>query len=216
MEKMVFQSPKQYRIVAVKKLLNGNGIPVSSIKLYINVEWSHGGRRGSGRTTDVMESRDELNVPIEEFHDELNDSQTFELYTFMQYEYSAIELIENTDREKLFNDCVFKSDDYDEAFEVYLLLKRNNIRCEDVHTADDYYTVSADPGDMDDALEIIETRYGNRMLQSKESIEPVFEEYREKRRFAHLLPIILIICVLFVRVEGRFIIEFLWEWILQR
>jgi len=81
MEKLIFQSPKKQRIMAVQKILRENNIPVSSIKIYIYVEWSHSNVEDGGMVKESLEKRDELTIPIEYFNEKLNDSQTFEIYT---------------------------------------------------------------------------------------------------------------------------------------
>jgi len=158
MERMVFQSPKKHRIIAIKALLAENGIPVTSIKLHIRVEWSHWSQAGieaRKKHTEAREKRNELNIPIEEFNDKLNDAQTFELYTHEKYEEAALELIEHCDEETFFGDCIFKSESYDEAFEIYSLLNKNNIPCDDIFPGADAYLLFIDPEYMDKAMELI-------------------------------------------------------------
>lgn len=155
MEKIIFQSPRKHRIIAIKNLLTENNIPISSIKLHIYVEWSHGGRRGGGRIIESMERRDELNFPIEDFNEKLNDSQTLEIYTDEKYEDKALEIIENINIEAFFNDCIFKSENYDEALEKYLLLIKNNISRDDVFANNEEYLLSIDPEDKDEAIKIL-------------------------------------------------------------
>lgn len=70
---------------------------MTSIKLYIYVEWGFDGRRGGDRIIKSNEKRDELDIPIEEFNEKLNDAQTFELYTDEKYEDATIKLIEKCD-----------------------------------------------------------------------------------------------------------------------
>jgi len=164
LERLVFQSPKRHRIIAVKKLLAQNEIPVTSVKLYIQIQWNHGGIKSGQagqRITETMERRNELNVPIEEFDEKLNDAQTFELYTTAQHEEAAIALIESRDEESFFGDCIFRSDNYDEAFEVYTLLNKNNIPCADIVPGTDAYLLFIDPEDMDKARALIKRKYGN-------------------------------------------------------
>ena len=158
MEKIIFQSPKKHRVIAIKNLLTENNIPISSIKLYIYVEWSYGGRKGGARIIKFMEKRDELNFPIEDFNEKLNDSQTLEIYTDDKYEDKAVEIIENLNIETFFDDCIFKSINYDEAFEKYLLLIKNNIPCDDVFTNNEEYLLFIDPENREKAINILEKR----------------------------------------------------------
>ena len=161
MEKMIFQSPKKHRIIAIKRLLTENNIPITNIKLHLFVKWSHGGINAGQagiRITEAREKRNELNIPIEEFNEKLNDAQTFELYTAEEYEEAALELIEDCDEETFFGDCVFKSESYDEAFEIYTLLNKNNIPCDDIFPGVDAYLLFVDPEYMDKAMELIEQK----------------------------------------------------------
>jgi hypothetical protein len=120
------------------------------------VAWSTYKRKTNTGKIEERESCDELNVPIEEFNEKLNDAQTFELYTDEKYEDAAEKLIENCDEETFFDDCIFKSKNYDEAFEVYRLLNKNNIPCDDVFTSVDEYLLFIDPENKDEAAKIIE------------------------------------------------------------
>jgi hypothetical protein len=211
METLVFQSPKKHRIIAVKKLLSDNNIPITSIKLHVFVKWSHGGRRGGGRITDSMERRDELNVPIEEFSGKLNDSQTFEIYTYEKYEDNALELIENINEETLFGDCIFKSKCYDEVFEKYLLLQRNNIPCDEIVAIDEEYLLFMDIENIDKAKEILEPNNQNRTIHYEYKIskpkENRSQENRDNNIFKYILPLIIIIIFLFIRIDNEFIVE---------
>ena len=167
---MVFRSPKRHRVIAIKNLLAEHNIPVTNIKLHISVTWSHGGINAGQagiRVTETREKRNALNVPIEEFTDKLNDAQAFELYTEAQYKDMAIELIESCDEETFFGDCIFKSEKYDEAFEVYQLLNKNNIPCNDVFPAVDGYVLFIDPVYIDKALEIIQQKYKEKNYKYK-------------------------------------------------
>jgi len=180
MEKMIFQSPKKHRIIAIKKLLAENDIPITSIKLHISVTWSHGGINAGQagiRVTETREKRNELNVPIEEFNDKLNDAQTFELYTSKEHKEAALELIEGCDEETFFGDCIFKSENYDEAFEIYLLLNKNNIPCDDVFPGADGYLLFIDPKYMDKAIEIIEQKNQKRKKRKAKNRIDQIEQY---------------------------------------
>jgi len=177
---MIFQSPKRHRIIAIKKLLAENNIPITNIKLHISVAWSHGGINAGQagiRVTETREKRNELNVPIEEFTDKLNDAQTFELYTYEEYEQAALELIESCNEETFFGDCIFKSESYDEAFEIYLLLNKNNIPCEDIFPGADGYLLFIDPKYMDKALEIIEQKKQKRKKEKTKNRIDQIEQY---------------------------------------
>jgi hypothetical protein len=156
MEKLIFQSPKKHRIIAIKKLLIENDIPISNIKLYIYVEWNHGGRKGGKGITQYIEKRDILDLPIEDFNEKLNDSQTFEIYTDDKYEDKALEIIENINIGTFFGDCIFKSVNYDETFEKYLLLTKRNIPCDDVFINNEEYLLFADPENRENAMNILE------------------------------------------------------------
>ena len=158
METMVFQSPKKHRIIAVKYLLRDNNIPITSVKISIYVEWSHGGRRGAGRVKEIIEKRDELNIDIEFFNEKLNDAQTFEIYVDEKHEEAAINLIENINIETFFDDCIFKSTCYDAAFDVCKFLKKNKISCDEIFTTDDGYLVFIDIEKKEEALKLLEVK----------------------------------------------------------
>ena len=165
METVVFQSPKKHRIIAVKNLLIENNIPITCVKIHVYVEWTTYNRRTNTEFKEKRESCDELNVPIEEFYEKLNDAQIFELYTDEKYEDAAEKLIENCDEETFFDDCIFRSKNYDEAFEVYRLLIKNNIPCDDISTSVDEYLLFIDPENKEKAAKIIEqnNKYKARM-----------------------------------------------------
>jgi len=189
---MIFQSPKRHRIIAVKKLLAENDIPITSIKLHIRVEWSHwrqGGIQAVKKYTEAGEKRNELNVPIEEFNEPLNDAQTFELYTAEEYEEAALELIDDCDEETFFGDCIFKSESYDEAFEIYSLLNKNNIPCDEIFPGVDAYLLFIDPEYMDKAKELIEQKNDKRTRKKdKNQIDHYDDEtgYRKNSLFRFL------------------------------
>jgi hypothetical protein len=182
MESLVFQSPKKHRIIAIKKLLIENNIPVTSIKLHIYLT-------AYSRISE-KEICDELNVPIEEFNEKLNDAQTFELYTDEKFEERAINIIENCDVETFFNDCIYKSNNYDEAFEIYQLLNNNNLQCDDIFTTIDIYTnigkylLFIDPENKDEAIKIIEQRnkVKNREYQNVKTNELFDQDYYENKK----------------------------------
>ncbi|MCL2007763.1 MAG: hypothetical protein FWG77_06710 [Treponema sp.] len=160
-EKLIFSSPKKYKIIAIKNLLENNDIPISSIKIHIQVRWSLAGVKGSGRVTGGRERRDNLNVPIEEFNEKLNDAQTFELYTYEEYENMTLEIIEKNVDYNFFGDYIFRTDNYDQIYEIYLNLKRNNIPCDNIVTKyDDYdneeYLLFTDPENREPALSMID------------------------------------------------------------
>jgi hypothetical protein len=213
MEVMVFQSPKKHRIIAVKKLLSENSIPTTNIKLHIYVEWSHGGRRSGPRITETVEKSDELNVPIEDFNEKLNDSQTLELYVDEKYEDLAIRLIENVNIETFFDDCIFKSNNYDEVFEKYLLLRKNNIPCEDdIIPNDDEYLLFIDPEYKEEAINVIEPKKENKEYiyeyeQINKKDNSFVQEYKERNIFKYFIPLIIILVILFIKIGNEYIIE---------
>ena len=188
MEKMVFQSPKKHRIIAIKNLLTENNIPVTNIKLHIRVEWSHGGGRYYGKFTETREKRNELNVPIEEFDEKLNDAQTFELYTDAEHEDEAIALIEDCDEETFFGDCIFRTKNYDEAFEMFLLLNKNKIPCDEVFPGVEDYLLFIDPLYTAEALKTIERNQEDKFFKRKnrKAKEPSDRDYQKSNLFKTL------------------------------
>ena len=188
--------------------------------MYIYVQWSHGGRKGGGRITEERERRDELTIPIEDFTGKLNDAQTFELYTDGRYETAAIALIEECDQETLFDDCVFRSVNYDEVFEMYLLLKGNNIPCDEVVAGflqddSEAYFLFADPEHKDDALAVI-GRHNRTEAKSyeRQNAEPIkrkelfAEERHESKALRYiLLAVIGIACISLLRVNNESLIK---------
>ena len=221
MEKMVFKSPKRHRIIAIKQLLAQNNIPVTSIKLHIHVEWTHWRQAGiqtHKKHTETREKRNELNVPIEEFTDTLNDAQTFELYTTEDHEDAALELIEACDEAVFFGDCIFRSEHYDEAFQIYTLLNRNNIPCDEIFPGVNEYLLFIDPVYMNKAIEIIEQknhRYRTRAVKNEfagESFVSEFpqEQHRNRRSiFRYVLPAALVLLALTLRINDESLIEIL-------
>ncbi|MCL2374374.1 MAG: hypothetical protein FWC65_03930 [Treponema sp.] len=179
MDKMVFQSPKKHRIISVKKLLEENDIPITSIKLHIRVEWGQGGGR---------EKRNELIVPIEEFNDKLNDAQTFELYAAEEDEDIAIELVESCDEETFFADCVFKSTNYDEVFEIRALLQKNKIPCDDIFPGAEEFLLFVNPENMQEAQHIIARKYEGEILRKRKAEEPAAQTYQKTNLLKILFP----------------------------
>jgi hypothetical protein len=161
MEIMIYCSPKKYKIVAIKDYLIKNNIPITGIKLGFYLRLSSGGGKSGPTITEKIEKHDDLNIPIEEFNEILNDSQIFEIYIDEKYEKDADKLFENLDIETFFNDCIYKSNNYDEAFAIYQLLLKNNLQCDDIFTITDIDTnveehlLFLDPEKKEDALKII-------------------------------------------------------------
>ena len=178
------------------------------------------GEGGGGVITGERERRDELTVPIEDFTGTLNDAQTFELYTDERYESTAIALIEASDQETLFGDCVFKSVNYDEVFEIYSLLKMNNIPCDEVVAGflqDDgeAYFLFANPESKDDALKLIQQ---HNKIEAKayeyQNAEPIKrkelfgKERHESKALRYILFIaIFVVCISLLRIDNKSLIE---------
>ena len=218
MEKVIYQSPKKHRIIAIQDLLIKNNIPVTSIKLHISI------RSGGGRGGVVQIARsDDLNVPIEEFNEPLNDAQAFEIYVDEQHELTAAQLIEECDEETFFDDCVYKSTNYDEALEMYFLLTRNNVPCDEVctvyaHTDSEEYLLFTAPEQKETAIKLIkgenifETREREIYLEINDEPQESFlnnegPEKKGKSIFKFLIPLIIIACILLLRVDNEFIFE---------
>jgi hypothetical protein len=215
METVVYQSPRKHRIIAIQNLLIKNNIPVTSIKLHICVSSRDvigGGRRGN---IVQIERSDDLNVPIEEFNEKLSDVQTFEVYTDAQYETKAMALIEKCDEETFFDDCIFKSNNYDEAFEIYLQLIRNNISCDEVATIfaenGEEYALFTDPDEKESAIRLINQsdKPEPKIYETDNTTQSEFfdSEKREKSISRYILPAIIIVCILLLRIDNQFIIE---------
>ncbi|MDR1429782.1 MAG: hypothetical protein LBI85_05785 [Spirochaetaceae bacterium] len=132
MEKLIFSSPKKYKILEIKRLLTENDIPISSIQLYIYVNMTRYHR--GVPIIDEREKRGELNVPIEEFNGKLNDAEALEIYTEENYVDKAINLIEDFNNKNFYNDCIFQSRNYEEADNIQRILIKNEIPCDDVVT----------------------------------------------------------------------------------
>jgi hypothetical protein len=215
METVIYQSPKKHRVIAIQDLLIKNNIPITSIKLHISI-WSGGGRGGVVQTA----RSDELNVPIEEFNEKLNDAQTFEIYVDEQYELTATDLIEKCDEETFFDDCIYKSKNYDEALEIYFLLTRNKVPCDEVctvyaHTDSEEFLLFTEPGQKEAAMQLIkgehkvEANVREIDLQTDNMPQKKLfnNEKPERSKFKYLLPLIVIICLLLLRFDNQFIIE---------
>jgi len=210
MEKLVFNSPKKHRIIAIKDLLAKNNIPVTSIKLYLYFELNRGPvRRGDDIFIEKFEERDELNIPIEEFHEKLNDSQTFELYINEKHEDSALELIDNINIETFFNDCIFKSSNYDEVFEKYLLLTKNNVQCDDIFAYNDEYLLFIDPENKQEVLNILEPNNNKEDVYEYKKPQKNYSEIYEKKYnpLKYILPILIVLFILFFKIDNEYIIE---------
>jgi hypothetical protein len=217
-ETVIYQSPKKHRIIAIQDLLIKNNIPVTSIKLNISIR--SGGRRGG--SVEITRS-DELNVPIEDFNEELNDAQTFEIYVDTKYELAAEQLIEKCDEETFFDDCIYKSDNYDEALETYLMLTRNKVPCDEVctvyaNTDSEAFLLFTEPEYKSTAVRLIkgenifETREREIYLEVNDAPQKSFlnnekPEKHDKSIFIYLIPILIIACILLLRIDNEFVIE---------
>jgi hypothetical protein len=205
MEKIIYRSPKKHRIMAIKDLLSKNNIPITSTKLNICIK--------SGRGSFVqMEKSNELHIPIEEFNEKLNNAQSFELYTDEEHENAARELIVKCDEETFFGDCIFSSNNYDEAFEVFMLLKRNNISCSDVHTIfagenSEKYLLFIEPSDMEKAtnvikhIEIPEARVYEDSDEKQNKLTN--NEHHENNIFKFLMPVVIILCLFLFKINNE-------------
>jgi len=163
MEKCIYSSPKKYKILEIKKLLLDNNIPVTSIQLYIYVNMSRLHARGEDEIIDIREERGELLVPIEEFDEELNDAETFEIYTEEKHADKALVLIDEFNENNLYKNCIFKSMDYKEASNIHAVLLKNNIPCDDIITNiidenNEEYLLYLDPNFHEKAENIMENR----------------------------------------------------------
>jgi hypothetical protein len=205
MEKIIYKSPKKHRIIAIKDLLRKSNIPITSIKLNICI------RSGRGSLVQ-MEKSDEIHIPIEEFAEKLNDMQAFELYTDGEHEDAARELIEKCDEETFFGDCIFRSNNYDEVFEAYLLLKNNNVSCSEVSTVftedGEKYLLFSEPENMETAVKIINhIEIWEPEIHDVRQDELINNEHHENNIFKFLIPVIIIACILLFRINNEFIIE---------
>jgi hypothetical protein len=222
MEKVIYQSPKKHRIIAIQDLLIKNNIPITSIKLHICIR--SGGRRGG--SVEIARS-DDLNVSIEEFNEPLNDAQAFEIYVDEQHELTASQLIEECNEETFFDDCVYKSTNYDEALEMYFLLTRNNVPCDEVYTVyantdSEAFLLFTEPEYKETAIKLIkgenifETREREIYLEMEREVDNIPQESflnnerpekRDKSIFKYLIPLLIIACILLLRIDNQFIIE---------
>jgi hypothetical protein len=216
MEKLVFSSPKKYKILEIKRLLNENSIPVTSIKLYIYVNMTRRHRTNS-LIIDEREKRDELIIPIEEFNEKLNDAETFEIYTEENYFDRAINIIEDFNNKNFYNDCIFQSRNYDEAFNIQRLLIKNEIPCDDVITNfldDDVeeYLIFLDPEFHEKAENIINDNYKQEIPIENEDVikqnaETIFYENSEWndsfKKFFKIIFVVLIIAVLIFFIDKK-------------
>jgi hypothetical protein len=164
MESLIFSSPKKYKILEIKELLINNNIPITSIKLYIFVNMDKYSTIDKSNFYDRRENRGDLNMPIEEFNEKLNDNESFEIYTEENYADKAIELIEEYSENNFYNNCIFRSNNYDEACSVQSLLLENNIICDDVLTNFineniEEYLIFADPELREAADDIIKNKH---------------------------------------------------------
>jgi hypothetical protein len=180
MESLIFSSPKKYKILEIKQLLNENDIPVTSIKLYVFVNMTRR-HRDNSLIIDEREKRDELIVPIEEFNEKLNDAETFEIYTEENYADKAIDIIEDFNNKNFYNDCIFQSGNYDEAFDVQRLLVKTGIPCDDVTTnvldeSAEEYLIFLDPEFHEKAKNIINDNHKQEMPIENEDIIQKNEE----------------------------------------
>jgi hypothetical protein len=207
-EKIIYRSPKKHRIITMMDFLGKNNIPITSTKLNICIRSGRGGMV-------QMQKSDDIHVPIEEFNEELNDAQAFELYTDEEYENAARELIEKCDEETFFCYCIFSSIDYEEAFEVFMLLKKNNIPCSDVYTVfteenSEKYLLFIEPDDMETASKIInhielpETRIYED--DDKKQIELPNNEHHENNLFKFLIPVVIVLCLFLFKINNESII----------
>ena len=95
MDIVIFSSREKQEIIDIKELLVQNSITISSIRIHIYIEWRQTIGRGGSHVIKSEEKSDELNIPIEEFDEELNDAQTFEIYIDEKDEKIALSLIED-------------------------------------------------------------------------------------------------------------------------
>jgi hypothetical protein len=217
MEIMIYNSPRKYKIVAVKDYLIKNNIPITGIKLGLYLTLNSGIRKGG---TANIEKHDELNMPIEEFNEILNDSQVFEIYIDEKHMENANKLFENFDVETFFNDCIYKSNNYDEAFAIYQLLHKNNMQCDDIFTITDIdtnteeYLLFLDPEKKEDALKIINGENEENEVRAYEyqdirPKEPFDEEYHERNIIKYIIPLVILLLLLlyFIKIDNDSILE---------
>jgi hypothetical protein len=188
--------------------LNKNSIPITSTKLNICIRSGRGGMV-------QMEKSDDIHVPIEEFNEVLNDAQSFELYTDEEHENTARELIEKCDEETFFGDCIFSSIDYEEAFEIFMLLKRNNIPSSEVHTIftdenSEKYLVFIEPDNMETASKIINhieiPETGIYEDDNEKQIEVTNNEHPENNILKFLIPVVIVLCLFLYKINNESLI----------
>lgn len=212
MEELIFSSPKKYKILEIKRLLQENNIPVTSIKLYIYVDMSRK-HRANSLINDERERRDELIVPIEEFNETLNDAETFEIYTEENYSDRAIDVIEDFNNKNFYNDCVFRSENYDEAADIQKLLIQNGIPCDDVtaNFLDDdteEYLIFLDPEFHEKAENIINGDFEQETPMPVQKKETTFHEKDEWnggfRIFSKIALVMLITAILMFFIDKKY------------
>ena len=184
MENVVYRSPEKYKIIEIKDLLNDNGIPISSIKLHIYVEWNYRRSKGGSNIVEKRERRDEIIIPIEEFNDKLNDAQTFEIYTDKQYFHEANNLIEKYLNDNIYKNCIFKSFDFEEADNVQRFLRKNNIPCEDViinylEDNEEEYLIILNPEYKESAYNLIKNNFNKNGKRNKGNVNS--EKYEDDK-----------------------------------
>jgi len=175
--------------------------------------------RGAEKVNVSLDKSGELTVPIEEFDEKLNDAQIFELYTSEEQESAAVSLIESLDEFAFFGDCVYRSANYDDAFDIYSLLRKNKIPCDEIATSADEYVLLINPEDMDSALRVIEQRSNDKKtvlvrdnIESKELYEEKDNENSEALKI--IIPILIIVMVLLIRIDNEFIAVKIANWIM--
>jgi hypothetical protein len=217
MEIMIYSSPRKYKIVAIKDYLKKNNIPITGIKLGLYLVLRSGRGKGGTANIEEIEKHDELNMPIEDFNEILNDSQVFEIYIDEKYMEDVNKLFEDFDVETFFNDCIYKSNSYDEAFAIYKLLIKNNLQCDDIFTITNIdtnieeYLLFLDPEKKEDALRIIngeneEKTYEYQDIKPK---EPFVEEYHERNILKYIIPLIILLFLLFyfIKIDNKSILD---------
>jgi hypothetical protein len=209
MEKLIYCSPKKYKILEIKQLLSKHNIPVTSIQLYICVNMSRIHDRGYDEIIDVREERGELTVPIEEFNEDLNDAETFEIYTEEKYADAALDLIDKYNENNFYNNCIFKSINYDEASDKKTLLLENKIPCDDIyiHNLDENteeYLLFLDPNFMEKAEKIINNKNIQKLpIETERSIPHIkndifSQEKRGDNPFAIFLKVLFVVVIIFI------------------
>jgi len=209
MERLIYSSPKKYKILEIKQLLSKHNIPVTSIQLYIYVDMSRIHDRSHDEIIDVREARGELTVSIEDFNEELNDAETFEIYTEEKYADEALVLIDKYNENNFYNNCIFKSINYDEASDKKTLLLVNNIPCDDIyiHNLDENneeYLIFLDPNFRERAEKIINNKNKPELpIETERRIphikEDIFsQEKREVNLFTIFLKVLFVFFIIFI------------------